>query len=424
MKRTILGLIVVASVAGPMREATAQFDSRYFDVPPAANAPTMGQLPALAKRLDDESQQFVPAVRREVGGTPQGYQLVIRGNAMRGAAEAFSRTLQPGGDPNQRGVWYDRFVRSLDAVQAELNNPPGTAPVATAIAQRMGRLGFEISRALGPGGLPGPPPPGGGPPPPGFGPPAIDRYQLMQLVQTASAHLGAANGFLASDVGRVPPFDGAMLDIQVILVGLQQINRLGLAGPDPAQVRASFLPLWDRARQIHPLMQDRNPALARARASWDSATVALGGIARSLGIPPDLTPTPGPPPGPIPTPGFGPGHGHGRRLREATALADQLGGEADGFIAAIQPNVLRIPQGHQFVADARALRASAIAFRHAAVGGAGPDQMRGAFAQLDQAYGSLLNRVNRIAGFRSGPNIDRVRRLGGLVDQIRGTLGF
>lgn len=422
MSRTILGLVVAASVAGSGREAGAQIDPRSFESPPAAAAFPVNQVPDLARMLDDESSQFVPAVRRELGGTPQGRQLVIRGNALRSTARAFTRTLQVGGDPNQLGIWRDQFVQSLNAVQSELNDPPGTAPVSAAIAQRMGRLAFEINRAMAGDGQPSPlPNPGGFPPGPGQG----GGFQALQLVQAAATQLDATNGFLAADIGQAPPFDGAMLDLQALSVGMQQLNQIGLAGGGPQQMSATLLPLWVRVRRVNALMQGGLPQLARARASWMSAVGSLSGLAQMLGIPPDLTPPPnvGPPNIlPTPNPPIGPGPGFG--VSPAVALADQLGGEVEGFLVAVQPNALRIPQGLQFIADARILRGAVIAFRQAAAAGAPPTQLQPAFAQLNQAYANLLNRINRIAGFRSGPNIDRVRRMGLIVDQIRASMGF
>ncbi len=434
MRQTFLGLVVTVSLLSSNGTLHAQFnpqfpgnpnmmggqiDPGFLNSPPGPTAFRPDQVPHLARLLDDEARQFVPAIYRELGGTPQGRQLVIRGNGLASAAEGYARTLQPGGDPGQQGIWRDQFGQALDAVQAELNNPPGTAPVATAICQRLGRLVYEINRAMGGGPQPGVPP-GGGFLPPGMGGPS---QQVMQLVQTASSQLNATNGFLATDVGQVPPFDGVMLDIQALLVGLQQINQLALSGSPPGQLRSTLLQLWPRVRQINAMMQNGSPALNRARASWNAAVVPLSALAQLVGVPPDLSspPTIGPGPGPgFPNPGL-PNPGAGQ---PTIFMAAQLLGEVEGFLAAVQPTALRIPQGLQFLADARSLRGVVIGFRQAAVSGAPPGQLQAMFGQVEQAYSVLLNRINRIAGFRSGPNIDRVRRMGGLVDQIRASIGM
>lgn len=411
MRRTTLGLAVAVACLGMGRGAPAQMiDPRVFDAPPGATAFRPDQISALAAMLDTESRQFVPAVMRELGGTRQGRQLVMRGNAMRATAEAFARTLQPGGDPSQQALRLDQFAQALDAVQAELNNPPGTAPVAAAISQRLGRLAFEIRRATG-GGFNPVPLPGVIP-----GPPLVDTVRVMRLAQSASANLNSVNGFLAADVGQLPPFDGVMYDIQALDLGMQQISRLGLSGGASLPTfQAVYQPLRARASQVNSFLQTGNPALRRAQTAWASAAVSLNGLSQALGFPADLVTAPIPPlipqPPLIPNPGFG--------VPAVISLADQLAGEIDGFIAAVRPNALVIPQGMQFVADARALRGDAIAFRQRVAAGANPAQVRSSFQQLDRSYARLLNRINRVSGFRSGPNIDRIRRLGGLVDQIR-----
>jgi hypothetical protein len=293
--------------------------------------------------------------------------------------------------------------------------------VSAAICQRLGRLAFEIRRATG-GGFNPVPPPGVIP-----GPPLVDTVRVMRLAQSASANLNSVNGFLAADVGQLPPFDGVMYDIQALDLGMQQISRLGLSGGASLPAfQAVYQPLRARASQVNSFLQTGNPALRRAQTAWASAAASLNGLSQALGFPADLVTMPIPPiipqPPVIPQPPLIPGPGFG--VPAVITLADQLAGEIDGFIAAVRPNALVIPQGMLFVADARALRGDAIAFRQRVAAGANPAQVRSSFQQLDRSYARLLDRINRVSGFRSGPNIDRIRRLGGLVDQIRALVAF
>lgn len=425
MKRISIAVLALASIAAPSRHASSQVDPNIFLLPPSPRPYRPSDLPQLLQMLVFEARNFVPTARREVGGTRQGRQLVIRGNALESAVNALDRTIRSGGlDPSYRAARIDDFVRSLDAVTAELGNAPGAAPESAAISQRMGRLGYEINRAVGPA-------PPFYPPavlPPVFPPqgPSYDRGRVMQMAQAVAVGLANANGLIQSDIGLVYPYDGAVRDLDAMGAGMQQINQLALAGAPLRRLQATYDPIRDRERRVDAALA--NPPSPRVRRAWRSASDDLGQLADALGLSPDFVVDPGRPviidppayphlPWPVSPPGNRPGNA------AAIALADRFAGEIDGFLAAMQPNVLKVPEGPQIFKEGKAVRNEVIAFRQTAAAGARPRELAPSLRQLEGLYAGFSSRVLRVSGGKPGPNVDRVRRMGAILDQIRGSVG-
>jgi hypothetical protein len=81
-----------------------------------------------------------------------------------------------------------------------------------------------------------------------------------------------------------------------------------------------------------------------------------------------------------------------------------------------------VPQGEQIYRDALTLYESAVAFRQAAMAGAPPCDLKPIYAAMDRSCDRLVSRVNCVARGRSGPNIEQVRLIGALCQQIRAYL--
>jgi len=349
-----------------------------------------------------EADNFVPAVRRELAGTRQGRQLVIRGNALQYAAEAIETTIQSGNSPPRVvSAQLDQFVQALDAVQSELNNPAGTAPEAAISSQRMSRLVYEISRALNANSPP--------PRPPVLPPAAnYDRNRVMQMAQAVSTGLAGTSSLIRSDIGSYPPYDGAMRDLDAMTLGIQQVTQLAYSGAGLPQLQAVYNPIHDRAHRVNQALQ--NVPSPRVRNAWRASSRDLRELDEVLGLAPAIVIDPG---RPVPPPGQRPG------TAATIAIADQFTGEVDAFIATMQPNVLKVPEGPRIMQDARALRNEVITFRQTAAAGARPRELEPSFRQLEGIYAKFSNRVERVSGGKPGPNVNRSRRMATLLDQLR-----
>jgi len=99
------------------------------------------------------------------------------------------------------------------------------------------------------------------------------------------------------------------------------------------------------------------------------------------------------------------------------ALTDQLIAQADGFLQAFLPTARVVPEGRQFVADAVAVRDSAVRLRQAAAVGA-PLAVTNEFAAVAANYQRLESRMYRVSRGRVGPNIANALQMGQTIQQI------
>ncbi len=105
-------------------------------------------------------------------------------------------------------------------------------------------------------------------------------------------------------------------------------------------------------------------------------------------------------------------------------LADQLNAQLDTFLAAFTPTVGVVPEGQWIVADAQQLKAAAAAFREECGRGVDTYRLSQQFVAVDQLWGRLARRINRIARGRTGPNIQTAMQMGETCRQIHQLLGM
>jgi hypothetical protein len=106
------------------------------------------------------------------------------------------------------------------------------------------------------------------------------------------------------------------------------------------------------------------------------------------------------------------------------ALADQLLGQIDAFLNAFAPTVRVVPEGEWILADAQRLKAAAVAFREKCGRGVDSYRLSQQFLAVDQSWGRMARRINRIARGRTGPNIQLAMDMGETCRQIHQLLGM
>jgi hypothetical protein len=192
------------------------------------------------------------------------------------------------------------------------------------------------------------------------------------------------------------------------------------AGFRPGQAPSSFLPGSNRfgpGSRFAPPQRGIHPANHQ-----DHRAFPDHGGSHAPGFPGGGWPTPGIAP---PFPGTGPGLGGGQcapGVSPAIGAVDALIGQVGAFLQVFGPTVGCVPQGEQIYRDALTLYESAVAFRQAAMAGAPPCDLKPIYAAMDRSCDRLVSRVNCVARGRSGPNIEQVRLIGALCQQIRAYL--
>ena len=102
----------------------------------------------------------------------------------------------------------------------------------------------------------------------------------------------------------------------------------------------------------------------------------------------------------------------------SVTLADAIVGEIDVFLRAFGPTRCAVPCGEEIYRDAIQLQQLTLELRQAAAAGAPPCDLRALYRQVDCACGRLVGKVNRIARGRCGPNIQQVRTIGALCQEL------
>lgn len=110
---------------------------------------------------------------------------------------------------------------------------------------------------------------------------------------------------------------------------------------------------------------------------------------------------------------FGP---QGRML---LGMSGQLVAEVDAFVVAFTRDAHIVPQGRQMLTDARRLRDAAFEFDLAARQGVDPRRLSSLARDIDRHASRLVNRVDRVARGRLGPNIAHVYRIGALAEDLQ-----
>ncbi|WP_169978579.1 hypothetical protein [Tautonia rosea] len=386
----------------------------------------------LAEQLVAESDRFVEEVRYELAGTRQGRNLEIRGNALRGAAESFyNELLQRHADDSRRLRAFDGVERALTEVQRELNRPPGTAPSANASARRMDRMVAELRREYGGAPLP----PGGitpGRPP--VSPPSAPGYD-WRLVADVSERTLASVQVLGSridqEIGRFPPYDGVLRDLDGMASGLSRVNEFARRQLLISQLGPLLAPIQNQARHTAAVLQGARPPVRIARA-WNDVQRGIDDLSRLLGVGGDFIIDPNQPviidrpgydqlpwPGP---PGWGGGGGILPPMAQAVPFIDEAIREVDAYLLGIRPNVSIIPEGPQFHRDAQELRNALLGLRQGlAAGGWNPSVGR-QHREAEAIAQRLVDRTLRVGRGQIGPNNARVLRIQDLINQARAAL--
>jgi hypothetical protein len=101
------------------------------------------------------------------------------------------------------------------------------------------------------------------------------------------------------------------------------------------------------------------------------------------------------------------------------AHAALLTSQVQSFLQVFGPTVRDVPEGEQFYREAGALAEASRSFQELLASGADPAALAEAFRRVEGRWTRLARRTERIAGGRTGPNIQQVQLMGTTLDAIR-----
>jgi hypothetical protein len=113
-----------------------------------------------------------------------------------------------------------------------------------------------------------------------------------------------------------------------------------------------------------------------------------------------------------PAPVYGPS-------RRVMGLADDLQGQVNSFVQDFSRTAHVVPEGEQFLAEAQILAASVDRFRQVAASAPDRSTLSAELAALEEAWGRLATRTERVASGRTGPNIERTYAMGDTLGLLR-----
>jgi len=352
------------------------------------------------RRLDED-------VASDLGRTPQGRRLLQDLRELAVSVDEFHESLHNVRDPYQLRQAYTGIDQTWHHLKVELNQPGVASPAIGRAAERVDQLDVAIHQALGLRAYPpvvAAPVAGAPPVPTEFAEAQRLAIALEQRAQALAAVVRAematvpgANR-LTNDAGRLAQACGTFYDsirdgqtVQVIQAAFGSVATV--ADRLEADLKAYKLP----------------PPVAASWRSFAAAEVLLRGRL-GLSTPPPAVEVLLQPAGNAPSP--------------VIALADKLLGQVDAFLASFLPSVRVVPEGEWILADAERLKTAAVAFREECGRGVDPYRLSQRFQAVDQLWGRMARRINRIAKGRTGPNIDAAMQMGDTCQQIHQLLGM
>lgn len=412
MRHRHIAAWVALLFAGPAYSQT-DFDERYFQQPAGAVPVDPSSAPALSRQIGQESRRFVDEANYELAGSPQGQQVMTRGLAMIQASDQVEQTGRFGPQSPQ----FQRALGGLEASVGGVRSAMGGVPFAQATARtlrRVERLTSDLRRASqGDGGGYYPPTP----------PTSFDRVRFRAAAMETAGDINQAAGSLYDEGwAQYSPYDQISRELNAMAYDLQNLAGLVDRQAPDDQVRNALRAPQSRANQVINLVRGAPPQMqppASFTGYWNRAQrginrlamISSGGADPGPGPLPPIQPPIQPPIRPPIQPPIGGG---------PIQIIDQMNAELDQFLGQLQATVLSVPQGFEFQRDARSLQASLGQLRNALSGGGsgGP----GALQDVNNRYQRLWDRMARVSKGRPGPNVDRVRRMGDLLNQLTAQL--
>jgi hypothetical protein len=382
---------------------------------PPALPPQIIQAQRTVQALRQQAEALVASMQSQLFNYPGRDHVLGDASQLIERSQTFESFLGQNPPPDRIRTAYASINDVATCLYGDLSRQPPPGPVVTAW-QSFAQVQHSINQVLD---LPAPPPVALAPPPPP--PPAPQPVIVVQqpspeVINTRRIALALqqrAEVLVASmrtDLHGYPNEAHVFQDAAQIAGRTEAFQEFLAQDPDPQQIPAAYAPINEVATCLQGDLT-RQPPPPSVLNAWQSFTQAQYLIHDTLHLPapaPTVRVVLRPPSGPSPIVG----------------LTDQLVGETEAFLRVFGPTVRVVPEGPDFFADGQRLRDAALQFRQVVAQGIDPNQLAGAFGDIDATWRRLVRRTNRIAKGRTGPNIQQIYKLGAIVRDIHQVLAL
>jgi hypothetical protein len=379
--------------------------------------PQIIQAQRTIQALRQQAEALVAAMQSQLINYPGRDHVLGDASQLVERSQTFEAFLGQNPPPERIRTAYASINDVANCLYGDLSRQPPPAPVVTAW-QSFSQVQHSVHQILD---LPAPPPTALAPPPPlppqpqpqpvvVLAPPSPEVINARRIALALQQRAEVLVASMRTDLHGYPNEAHVFQDAAQIAGRTESFQEFLAQNTDPQQIRAAYAPINEVATCLQGDLT-RQPPPPSVLNAWQSFTQAQYLIHDTLQLPP---PAPTvrvvlrPPSGPSPVVG----------------LADQLVGETEAFLRVFGPTVRVVPEGQDFFADGQRLREAALQFRQAVAQGIDPNQLAGAFADIDATWRRLVRRTNRIARGRTGPNIQQIYKLGAIVRDIHQVLAL
>jgi hypothetical protein len=351
-----------------------------------------------ATRLVSVARILPDAISVEIGGTSQGRQAGLKAQALWEASEQFRRTVAVTGfRPTDATLTLQGVQRTVTALQATLNNPPGTAPSSASLLRQIESVASEAQAVLRPAGSStGSLPTGSG------GTNSVS--QAERLMNQADAASRRIDSIIQSFQAQTPPsYNSAIVvrELDALAGRLTSVKSAIRSGASNHSLGWDVQSLLEQADRIGPQVLEGNPP-PFTRLFWTSVESSLEQMGGILGVERSeatvLRPTPM-------TPSLLP-------------LVDQAISRADVFLTGTQPLVFSIREVPRVQTDVKALKTRLVALRQETLDGQPATVLLDTLHSMVDDYTAAYTRWGQIAASYSLANPPRLSPLGETLNEI------
>ncbi len=311
---------------------------------------TTGQASDIALRLTNAAKLLQDTADFELSGTTQGRQVALRAKALYDSCVVLQRTIGVSNSYRLDNVLAAaRTVESsYNAVQATLNNPPGTAPSTSAIARRVDSMLTDLQVALqpqtnpyptNPGPRPGPIVPTPTTPAPGAG---YDQVKLQQQLESVARGIQSVAQIFSSQPSGNYTYRVLLTDLNSFASQIDALETSVARGTSLQRLQWEWQTLNAQAQRLRPQVLNGNPPTF-TRLFWTSVESGMEQMGETLGIAPNGNTGTVPPP--VVRPNI-----------DLVAICDQAVGQTDAFLTGLSPYVFGIPEVPRLQRDMRTVR--------------------------------------------------------------------
>jgi hypothetical protein len=359
-------------------------------------------LRTLAQELAERVRQLAQAVAADAGQTDVGRALVSDTRELAQAAEEFQTLVQKDAETFRVRRAFAGIDHSWHSLQSRLAQAGLASP---AVARAIGQVVLSDARmhqTLGVNQLPliyyG------------TGPALTGMAEVQRLGHALVDRAEALTAAIRTDMGGGP--NGIHLVEQAqSLAKMADAFHDGLnLGADVALARNGFAGVAAEAGQMADALAPWALS-SRVRLAWQSFKATEVLIRKSLGLSERMDP-----------PALGPPPSFDRPTM--LSLADQLIRQTDAFLFEFTQRAKDVPEGGEFIADARRLQAAATEFRNSIEQGLLPNMLAANYRDVDLNWQRLARRTNRIAQGRTGPYVQAIAQIGETTTELHRLLGL